>query len=309
MLQRLFVLSTLMMATTAQAGLLPELPTGGFEVFATDSNGGGWVIHHFPGRGDTLWGCKDVSNIDNCTPVYLNDWRNGASMSFLHVSDRTQSGWLKLSVPTQPDHILACKSPEGTPECEDVRLALLPPASSVKRIWPDYACDKGCEGGGGGLMGGGSLNAAAQGVIEPAANGTMLVQGGPALPGAVNLYACRNLESSPECELTVPNWLAVDRENIGLKKLEEIETETDDGTEYGPGVIITDVVEDSVAWKAKLRPGMTIIKVGEFQVNRAGHLKAMLAQYTAGAEIKLTLDGGKTVSLRPRPKPAKKGKK
>ena len=42
-----------------------------FEIFATDGEGGGWVINHIPVRGDMLWGCADISRVDECEFVPL----------------------------------------------------------------------------------------------------------------------------------------------------------------------------------------------------------------------------------------------
>ncbi len=61
---------------------------------------------------------------------------------------------------------------------------------------------------------------------------------------------------------------------------------------------IADIEDDTVADDAKLRVGDVIVKVGEFEVNRKGHLVQLLSQYPAGYRIELTLDDGRTVQLK-----------
>ncbi|MCK6527643.1 PDZ domain-containing protein [Myxococcota bacterium] len=308
--------AALLVATAAQPAHAGLLKSGSFEVLSGDDKGGGWVINHIPALGDRLWGCADVKTVQDCKQVYFEKWTPATSLEFIHVTDSSMKGWLKLSVPVVGDYLLACEDPKGEPRCTEVELELRPPLAGIDRVWPDYDCDKGCSqpapgasaGGGGGLpipglgKGGGG---AKPNVVQAARQGDMWMQASLKLPGPVNLYACRNLESKPECRLALPDFLIIDREALGLKKLEEIEHETSDGTEYGPGVRIVEVEPDSAAEKSKLRGGDVIKSVGGFPVNRIKHLDALLAQYPATYTIPIELDNGDRVKLkvfRKRPK-------
>ncbi len=286
------------------------LPSGSFELFTADNKGGGWVINHIPVRGDSLWGCGDAQNVQDCKQVYLEHWTPATKLEFIHVSESSMKGWLKMSVPVYGDILLACEDPKGSPSCEEVDLELRPPLAAIARVWPDYPCKEGCSspapgassGGGGGLpipgLGGGG-GGPKNNVVEPAAYGTMWLHAALKLPGPINLYACRNLESKPECRLTLPDYLLIDRAALGLKKLEEIIVEEGDSKKYGPGVRIVEVEDGSAAQKAKLRAGDVIVKVGGFAVSRIAHLNALLAQYPATYEIPLELENGDRVKLKP----------
>jgi hypothetical protein len=276
----------------------------GFQIFSVDDKGGGWVIHHMKGRGDTLWGCKDLAAVDECTQVYFNDWKTATKLEFLHVGEKSQTAWLKLTAPAMGDVLLACKDPEATPACTVVELELRPALSSYERIWPGMPCDAEC----GGVTGGAALPEwHALRIIEPDALSTMWLQTKVPAVGPVNLYACRDLAAEAKCELVVPNWLALDREDLGFKKLVDIENEAADGTvTFGPGVTVDDVDEGSVAWDAGLREGMVITKVGGFETNKATHARYLMLQFPAEDAFMVTLSDGREIELKPRRKPAKK---
>lgn len=294
-------------ATAASAGLLPipQGPGPGFEVFSVDNKGGGWIINHMPGRGDTLWGCKDVTAVDKCTQVYFNEWKTAAKISFIHVTDKSQKGWLVLSAPAMGDYLFACQDPEGTPACTLVDLELRPAMAQYSRVWPAYDCEFEC-GDKGPCCGTGLPETDSRRLIEVAEKGDMLLQVGLGIPGPSNLYACKTLESAPVCTLTIPNWLALDREDLGFKTLEDIEVEAADGTvTYGPGVTVGKMEEESVAFEAGIREGQVILKVGDFETNRAKHARYLMLQYPAEAKIPLTMEGGNVIELVPRRKPKK----
>lgn len=306
-LTRALCAATLLGAPTAFAGLLPS---GSFEILTQDDSGGGWVINHIPGAGDRLWGCKDVKVAEGCTQLHFNDWTAGTGMEFIHITDTSMKGWFVLKVPLKGHFLFACSDPEGTPKCDPVNLDLLPPMPGLARVFPDYDCQEGCsvpaKGGGGGLSIGGG-GGETKNVIEGAAKGDMWLEASLKLPGPVNLYSCTGLESSPVCKLVLPDFLVIDREKLGFKKYEEIYVEdADKNRTYGPGVRIADIDEGSAAEEAKLRPGDVIVKVGEFEVNRQGHLKQLFSQYPAGFPIEVTLDDGRKVELKAKRKEKKK---
>lgn len=307
MTRHILFASGLALGLATPAWALPGL-SGSFEVFSVDDSGGGWVVHHMPGRGDTLWGCQAVKSVASCTQVYMDEWKTGTSLSFIHITDKSQKGWLRVRAPGLGDYLLACQDPTGAPSCASVELELRPATSNFSRVWPDYDCSFACETDT--CCGGKVLpETSPASVIEPAAKGDMWLELGIKVPGPVNLYACRNLETAPECQLTVPNWLALDRENVGIKKIEDIEVEAADGSvTYGPGVRVSVVDEESVAAEAGIAEGTVITKVGEFEVNRKAHARFLMLQYPALDKIPLTLDGGKVVDLVPNRKPSKKKK-
>jgi hypothetical protein len=295
-------------AVSAVAGPIPGLggPKPGFEVFSTDNKGGGWVIHHMPGRGDTLWGCKDLATVTDCTQVFFSEWKTASKMRFLHVTDKSQKGWLVLSAPAMGEYLYACQDPEGTPACRLMELELRPPMAKFDRTWPQYDCKFEC-GDKAGSCAETLPETDARRVIETVDKADFLMEAAPVAPGPVNLYACKGLESSPTCELTVPNWLTLDREDVGISKMEDIEVEAADGSvTFGPGVLVSKVDEESVAWTAGLREGMVILKVGAFDTNKAAHARYLMLQYPALSKIPLTMSDGKVVELTPNRKPSKK---
>lgn len=291
----------LFVAGPALAGLLPGLSgPPAFEVFSVDAKGGGWIINHMMGRGDTLWGCKDVTNVTECVQVYFEDWKPASKMSFIHVTDKSQKGWLKLSAPAMGDFLFACSDPEGSPACARVDLDLRPAMASFSRTWPAYECKPECAAGTN--CESATLPATdARRVIETADKGDMLLQLG-IVPGPSNLYACRNLETAPVCELTIPNWLAFDRADIGLSKLANIE---DDDKNVLPGALVDGVDEGSAAELAGLKEGDKITAIGGFTVRNAAHAKYLLLQYPADQSVTITLDGGRTVDVKIVRKPKK----
>ena len=298
--------ATLVVADIATAGPLGlgGGPKPGFEVFSVDAKGGGWIIHHMPGRGDTLWGCKDVSAVEECVQVYFNEWKTASKIKFIHVTDKSQKGWLVLTAPAMGDYLYACQDPEGAPACTLMEMELRPATASYDRVWPAYDCEFEC--GDKTTCGETLPDTDARRVIEAADKGDMLLQTGIMIPGPVNLYACKGLETAPVCELTIPNWLALDREDIGLGSLEDIETESSDGTvTYGPGVLIKKIDEESPAYAAGMREGDTILKVGPFEVSKATHARYMMLQYPAEQTLAFTMEDGKVIEIKINRKPKK----
>lgn len=296
--------TTALLAGSASAAGLKFGFKSGFGVYATDAKGGGWVIHHIGGRGDTLWGCGDVGAVDTCTQVYFNEWKTASKMEMLHVSRDSHNAWFKLSAPGLGDYLYACKDPEGTPVCTLIDLEMRPAALvSLDRVWPGGECTTECDKGEGNPVD----KFDPRYVIEDKARADMWLEMGVKVPGPTNLYACRNLAGEAECKLAAPNWLAFDRENLGFKKIEDIKSEGPDGeTIYGPGVLVSKVDEETVAYEAGIREGTVITKVGDFEVNRAAHATFMMLQYPALDTFTITLEDGSTKEITARRKPSKK---
>lgn len=300
-----FAAAALLAVNTASAGPLSFGPAPGFEVYTQDAAGGGWVINRMPGRGDTLWGCGDVKSVETCTQVYFNDWRSGTKLNFLHVSKDSMKAWLVLTAPGFGDVLLACSEPEGTPMCSVVELDIRPKLASYSRVWPDQACVSAC--GGDACCGDTLPETDPRALVEDKAMADMWLQVGTKLPGPSNMYACTGLAAEPVCQLAVPNWLALDRENLGFKKLEDIENEGADGeVVYGPGVLVSKLDEESVAYEAGFREGDIILKVGEYETNQASHARNLMLQYPALAPMPVTKGDGTVVELVARRKPKKK---
>jgi hypothetical protein len=302
-MRRLLIATALLVGTAASAkGLLGKGP--GFDVYSSDDQGGGWVVHRTTGRGDTLWGCQDVGSVESCTQVHFNAWKTGAKLKVFHVSKDSLNAWVVLSVAGDGDHLLSCTGPEDAPACTEVMLDKRPGTASYKRVWPAMDCVSEC-----GMEG--CCDTLPEDdprrLLEDAAKADMWMQVGPKIPGASSLYACTGLGADPKCVPAVPNWLAYDRENIGFKKLEDIETEGADGeVVYGPGVTVGKIDEESVAFEAGFREGDVILKVGEYEVNLAKHARNLFLQYPAEAPIQVTKGDGTVVELIPRRKPKKK---
>ncbi|HCP45428.1 MAG TPA: hypothetical protein DIU15_05270 [Deltaproteobacteria bacterium] len=287
------------------------LPSSSFEIFTPDSSGGGWVIHKIPIKGDLLWGCADVRRVDRCNPVPLPDFMPATSLDFIHIDDKTQAAWLKVTVPVLGDTLMACYDPEGSPRCEKITLEAAPPVLTIDRIWPAY--DAGDSGGQhasaqGGILGGRGGTIVSTGPskaarIEPSSKGSMWLSASIPVPGPVNLYACRNLATEPECQLSVPDVYQVMREDVGFKK---VSSATNSKGRF-VGVVIEDIVEGSAAARAKLRPGEVIVRVGGFPLKNTAHFKGLLTQWPATYEIPLELRGGREVNLKVR-RPSRKKK-
>jgi len=310
-MSRSLLLFLVFAASSAFAG---PMPAGSFEVQSVDDAGGGWVIHHVPGLGDRLWGCQDLAMVGECKQVYLGNWSPASKIRFLHISDDSQKAWMVVSVPALGDFLYACSDPEGKAACDPVELELRPPTASYKRVWPDYPCAEGCPGAaassGGGLMGGmtGGGGPSAP-VIESSARGNIWLSAAIKMPGAVNLYACRNLETAPECQLAIPDLLMVDRENIGFKKYDEVESKANDAKGRPlMGIELSDVDEGSAAERSKFREGDVIIRVDGFAIKNKAHFKAILMQYPATFEIPIELESEERIILRVRRKPPKEKK-
>lgn len=296
-------------ASVASAGLIPGLtgPKPGFEIFSVDNKGGGWVIHHFPGRGDSLWGCKDVTAVEDCTQVFFSEWKTATSMNMIHVTDKSQKAWFVLNAPAMGDYLYACENPEAAPVCKLVELELRPPIASYERVWPSYDCKFEC--GDKAPCCDTLPETDARRLIETAEKGDMWLQAKMPVGGPVNLYACKTLEASPVCTLAIPDYLALDRQDLGFKTIEDIEHENADGTiTYGPGVLVSKVDEDTAAWEAGFREGMIITKVGPFDVTRAKHARYVMGQYLAESSLTFTLEDGKTMDVKIRRKPKKEEK-
>jgi len=299
-MNRTLLIGALALSTTAIAA--PKFGLGGptgFEPFSTDSAGGGWVIHHHM-RGDTLWGCTDVANVDTCTQVYFDEWRPTAGMEMLHVSRDSHNAWFKLNAKGLGDMLFACKDPEGTPVCQRIELQQAPQILvTLKRKWPAHECDEDC---GTEAM----LEEYSRGVMESADYSDMWLQLGVKGPGSANLYACRNLASTPECLPAIPNWLVFNRQDVGIQ-FSDIKVKHDDGTTtYGPGVLVKKVDEESVAYEAGIREEDVILSIGGFTTDRAGKAKAMVMQYPAESTFEIVKEGGEAVTITPRVKPPKK---
>jgi len=315
MTYRLFVsvaLLVLLSLPTAAVAKVSLLPASDFEVFTTDSSGGGWVIHKIPIKGDLLWGCGDVRRVERCNPVPLPDFMPATSLDFIHIDDKTQAAWLKVTVPVLGDSLMACYDPEGSPRCEKITLEAAPPVVAIDRIWPAYKSEGAAGQSASGR--GGPLGALAGAVapsgpskaarIEPASKGAMWLTASIPVPGPVNLYACRNLSSSPECQLAVPDVYQVLREDVGFKK---VSSATNSKGRFA-GVVVEEIVEGSAAHRAKIRLGQVIVKVGGFPLKNSAHFKGLLTQWPATYEIPITLRGGDVVNLKVR-RPSRKKKK
>jgi hypothetical protein len=101
MSMRALVLICLALLFALPASAAPKflsLPSGGFDVFTLDGGGGGWVIHKIPIKGDLLWGCQDVAKVDKCNPVPLPDFMPATSLEFIHIDNKAQAAWLKVTV-------------------------------------------------------------------------------------------------------------------------------------------------------------------------------------------------------------------
>ena len=291
-------LSALILPLTASA--LPKLPTGSFEIYSSDESGGGWVIHRIPGKGDQLWGCKDVMDAKTCKLVPLPDWNTGTALNFLHVSEGSMNAWLKVTPPLQGDTLMACKDPEERPDCARVKVPSEPPVPDYNREWPAYDAGPAAAGGGGmmGALGGGAPALGPGALIEDASKADMWMSAGVKITGPVNLYACRNLATEePECVVGIPGWYVIDREDLGFKKIEAIPTKK------GVLIQVVEVVEGSVAAEAGVQAGMVIAKVGGVRIKNESHFKGQMSQYPAGFSFTLKTKDDDVIKLKPRRKP------
>lgn len=280
--------------------------SGAFDVYSQDDAGGGWVINRIPARGDMLWGCEDVATVEECKPVPLPDWVPATTLNFIHISEDSMAAWLNVSVPVVGDYLMACFDPEGRPYCEKVDLELRPPLCSLEREWPDYDLvggSAGAAGGGGPMAGlmGGATSLLPEEIIEPPDKADMWLSGAIKVPGPVNLYACRSLDGEPECKLAIPDWFLIDRENIGFKKVEEVDSA--DAPKDGVGIMVEEVEEGSAAEDADIRSGDVIVKVGGFTIKNDKHFKGLLMQFPATYSIPIELEGGDRVKIRVKRKP------
>ncbi len=296
----LAVLSFPLLAATAAEAKVGA--SSSFEIFATDGEGGGWVINHIPVRGDMLWGCADIADVEECQFVPLPDFVPATELDFLHVTEDSQAGWLRVRVPVVGDFLMACYNPESGPRCEKVDLELRPPLAGLEREWPAYAVAPAADAGGGpmaALTGGAPPAPGPEGAIAPAKKGDMWLSASLKVPGPVNLYACRNLESRPECELTIPDWFLIDREDIGFKKVsEELDSQ---GNVIG--VRVEDLDEGSAAEQADVRIGDVLVSVDGFPIKNDKHFKGMIAQYPATFSFYVELDNGDKLKIRVRRQP------
>ncbi len=297
MLRSFVAVAAALVSTSAVAGPLP-LPTFDFEIFSIDAKGGGWVIHHQKGRGDSLWGCKDLATVTECTQVHMIEWKTMAHIEAIHISKDSQNGWFVLSAPAMGDYLYSCKDPEGTPVCTLVELDMRPSAApKITRMWPERDCVFECANSTDRVDGDDWRSK-----IEDKAKADMWIQLAPLAVGPTNFYACKGLGAEATCQLAVPNWLTVDRVDLGLEKLANI---TDDDKNVLPGALVGKLDEESLAYKAGIREGDKIMKVGEFDVRNGAHGKFMIIQYPALKAVKLTMGDGKVVELTAERKPAK----
>lgn len=299
MTKRTLVLSALLASGAAFAGPLGLGGPTGFEPFAVDGKGGGWVIHHHI-RGDTLWGCGDVGSVDTCKQLYFDEWRPTAGMKMLHVTADNHNAWMVMSAKGLGDMLFACKDPMGNPVCQRVELQDAPQILvSLDRKWPVNECDEDCSGNAH------MTDAPARGVIESKAYADIWLQLGVKGPGSANLYACRDLAGAPMCQPAIPNWRVFDREDIGIQ-FSDIKVKNEDGsTTYGPGVLVKKVDEESVAYEVGIREEDVILSIAGFTTDRAGKAKAMVMQYPAETTFEIVKQGGQAVTVTVRRKPAK----
>ena len=291
----------------AAAMAFPSLPSGSFEIYTPDDAGGGWVIHRIPGKGDQLWGCEDVLQASTCRLVPLPDWNTATSLNFLHVSNDSMAAWLKVTPPLQGDTLMACYSPETAPKCESVKLELNPPLANYERAWPSYDGGAAAGDSGGGLMGalgGGGGSKGPEQLLEPASKADMWMSAGVKMPGPVNLYACRGLaDNAPECELAIPGWLIVDRQDIGFKKIEALPGKK------GVAIQVVEINEGSAAEKAGIKAGMIITRVEGFRIKNESHFKGLMSQFPATFAFALKVKGEGDVEITALRKPKNSGKK
>jgi len=118
------------------------------------------------------------------------------------------------------------------------------------------------------------------------------------MPGPVNLYACRNLDNNPECRLTVPDYLLIDREVIGLKKVDEVDLR--DGSDKYCGIIVDEVTEGSAAEEAGININDVIVAVSGFPIKNEKHFFGLMSQFPATYAIPIELESGDRVRIRVR---------
>ncbi len=296
-----------LLAIPATAMALPKLPSGSFDIYTPDDAGGGWVIHRIPGKGDQLWGCEDVLQASTCRLVPLPDWNIATSLNFLHVTDDSMAAWLKVTPPAKGDTLMACYEPETSPKCQRVKIELNPPLANYEREWPGYDGGDAGGGGGGGLMGalgGGGGSKGPEQLLEPAAKADMWMSAGVKITGPANLYACRGLaDRKPECELAIPGWLIIDRQDIGFKKIEALPGKK------GVAIRVLELDEGSAAVKAGLAPGMIITRVEGFRIKNESHFKGLMSQFPATFSFALKVKDEGQIEVTARRKPRDGGKK
>ncbi len=297
----------------ASALKIPGLPSSDFNSLEgaekTDAHfeAGGWLIHSIPIVGDLLYGCPSLNTEDpGCTLVVLPIRTPGTSIEKWYLNPDTGAAWMKVAAPPLGDYVFACFNPGRDPYCDHVRLKARPPAAGLERF------DAGDAGGGGllpialpGLGGGGDADASAadtedEGPPHPEA---FWLKASLMVPGPVNLYACRGLNSDPRCELAINALTFIQRADFGMSKLETVQD-----SKKKKGVAVGKVAEGSAAAKAGISEGDVIVKAAGFKLYSALHLKGLLAQIAAGKSIKLALDSGDDVTMK-RKRKRKGGKK
>ena len=150
----------------------------------------------------------------------------------------------------------------------------------------------------GGLTGGGGPSIPPEDIIDEPKRGDMWLSAAVAVPGPINLYACRGLDGDPECRLTIPDWFLIDREDLGFKKIDEVDLS--EGSSKYCGILVDDVDEGSIVEESDIRIGDVITHVGGFPIKNAKHFKGLLSQFPATYSIPIELEGGDRVRLRPR---------
>ncbi len=288
-------MSLLLAAVAASwAGAVTAPPSGDFEVFSVDGGGGGWIAHHLARRGDALWGCADVAVASRCQQVFFEAWVVGARVRVLHVDAQTQRAWVVLSAAGESDVLYACTDPESAPRCAPVALELRPPLARLRVAWPTPPTVLACE-----APGCPPLPAQSPSLrVGSAAAGQLWLEAAAPTAGAVNLYACRDLNTAPTCALAVPDWLAVDRGEVGVGRWEDIAVVDAAGvTSWGPGVRATRIDVGSAAAQAGLVDGDVVVSIGGFAVSRADQARAVLGQFPAMHEVVVGLADGRTLRL------------
>ncbi len=302
-------ISTLLLALVALPATsmaLPKMPSGSFDIYTADDAGGGWVIHRIPGKGDQLWGCEDVMKASTCRLVPLPDWNTATSLKFLHLSEDSLAGWLVVTPPAQGDVLMACYDPESAPSCKTVTMELEPPMANFERQWPAYDAAPAGGDSGGGLLGGmgGAPSLGPDALIEPATKADMWMSAGVKITGPVNLYACRDLAGGdPECELALPGWLIIDREDIGFKKVEVIPGKK------GVAIQVVELDEGSAAMEAGIQPGMVITRVEGFRIKNESHFKGLMSQFPATFRFSVKVKDEGDMEIKARRKPRGDSKK
>ncbi len=281
-------------AISLAAGLLisPAARAGdGFGLQEVRDEGGGWIVHRLVGAIDILLGCESPSSAESCASVALPGYVPATTLEFLLVQPRSGAAWLAAHRPGMADLLFACHSPFNNPRCSEVTLLRQPPLATFTRVARSHS--GGAEGGGGPGSShppGGAATGYESGEDGP--GGAIWVSAETPLLGALNLYACRGLETTPECVLVAEDILRVDRDGAGFRRLAKV-----DG-----GVEVRAVAADSAADEAGFGSGDVISSVEGLPVRTVPELRGALTQMAAGDTLKIDVVDGDARHLRLRPR-------